>query len=202
MSDRGEAWFTAVYGHHYRDIVRYGIRRLADVDQSAELAQEVFAVAWRRRDQVPDNSLPWLYGVARRLIANHWRAQRVNPAVQPITDSLDRGQEDHPESIAALAELNAALAQLTDIDQEILRLIGWEQLTLGEAATVLGCSYTAAKVRMHRARRRLAAVLSAAPTATGPIPSATTPSATALAATAPTAQPMPRLVKGTQHARY
>ena len=75
---------------------------------------------------------------------------------QPFTDLLRPVQGDHPESVAALADLTAALAQLSDVDQEILRLIGWEQLTLGEAATVLGCSHTAAKVRLHRARRRLA----------------------------------------------
>jgi RNA polymerase sigma-70 factor (ECF subfamily) len=182
MSERGAAWFTAVYRRHYPDVVRYGLRRQVDVDSSAELAQEVFAVAWRRRDQVPDNSLPWLYGVARRLLANHWRARRIRPAVAPITGALPAQQADHPDSIAALAELTAALARLTETDQEILRLIGWEQLSLGAAATVLGCSYTAAKVRMHRARRHLAAVLSAAP--------------------APPAEPPAGLVRGTQHAQY
>ena len=179
MSDRDEAWFTAVYRDHYRDVVRYGVRRLGDVDRSTDLAQEVFTIAWRRRDQVPDHSLPWLYGVARRLIANQWRSERTSRAVQPIADAFRAIQTDHPELVAALADLNAVLARLTDTDREILRLIGWEQLTLGEAATVLGCSYTAAKVRMHRARRRLAAVLSAAP-----------------------APRVVRLVKGTQHAQY
>jgi RNA polymerase sigma-70 factor (ECF subfamily) len=57
------------------------VRRLAEVDAAADLAQEVFVVAWRRRDQVPDNSLPWLYGVARRLLANYVRAQRRAPVI-------------------------------------------------------------------------------------------------------------------------
>jgi DNA-directed RNA polymerase specialized sigma24 family protein len=76
MSERDRSWFDEMYNGHYPDIVRYGVRRLAEVDASADLAQEVFVVAWLRRDQVPDNSLPWLYGVARRLLANHRRAQR------------------------------------------------------------------------------------------------------------------------------
>ena len=62
MSERDRSWFDEIYNGHYLDIVRYGVRRLAEVDASADLAQEVFAVAWRRREQVPDNSLPWLYG--------------------------------------------------------------------------------------------------------------------------------------------
>jgi RNA polymerase sigma-70 factor (ECF subfamily) len=160
MDERDRFWFDEIYNGHYLDIVRYGVRRLAEVDAAADLAQEVFVVAWRRREQVPDNSLPWLYGVARRLLANHRRAQRRAPLTQPFTDLLRPAPADHPQSVAALADLAAALVQLSDIDQEILRLIGWEQLTLGEAATVLGCSHTAAKVRLHRARRRLAAAMS------------------------------------------
>jgi hypothetical protein len=89
---RDEGWFTTVYAAQYPHVVRYGRRRLADPDAAVKLAQEVFAVAWRRRAEVPDRSLPW-------------------PAV-------------------ALADLRAALATLSEVDQEILRLIGWEELTV------------------------------------------------------------------------
>jgi DNA-directed RNA polymerase specialized sigma24 family protein len=46
---RGEAWFTGVYTAHHADVVRYGLRRLADRDAAMELAQDVFVIAWRRR---------------------------------------------------------------------------------------------------------------------------------------------------------
>jgi hypothetical protein len=62
---RDEAWFTGLYAAHFGQVVSYGRRRLGDVDASAELAQEVFVIAWRRRAEVPDRSLPWLYGVDR-----------------------------------------------------------------------------------------------------------------------------------------
>jgi RNA polymerase sigma-70 factor (ECF subfamily) len=189
MSERDGSWFDELYNGYHLDIVRYGVRRTADVDTAADLAQEVFVVAWRRRDQVPDNSLPWLYGVARRLLANHRRAQHRAPLTQPFTDLLRSAQADHPDSVAALTDLATALGQLADIDQEILRLIGWEQLTIDEAATVLACSRTAAKVRLHRARRRLAAVLSAT---AAPPPTA-----------APArARPMAQLTNGAHHAQH
>ena len=76
---RGEVWFTALYAAHRRDLLRYGYRRLTDLDAAAELAQDVFVVAWRRRADVPGHALPWLYGVARRLLANHWRHRRASP---------------------------------------------------------------------------------------------------------------------------
>lgn len=56
-------------------------------------------------------------------------------------------------------DVRTALASLPAGDQEILRLVGWEQLVLAEVAVVLGCSRVAAKVRLHRARRRLLATL-------------------------------------------
>jgi RNA polymerase sigma factor (sigma-70 family) len=156
---RDEDWFTSLYATHYPDIVRYGLRRLGELDASTELAQEVFVVAWRRRTRVPDHGLPWLYGVARKLLANEWRARRSRPALVPVVDLEVGAPGSEPDTVAAIADLVAALATLSDADQEILRLVGWEQLTLPEAAVVLDCTRTAAAVRLHRARRRLSAAL-------------------------------------------
>ena len=58
------------------------------------------------------------------------------------------------------------MAGLSELDQEILRLIGWEDLTVSEAATVLSCTRTTAAVRLHRARRRLTAAMAYSTTAT------------------------------------
>ncbi|WP_200213465.1 RNA polymerase sigma factor [Micromonospora coerulea] len=171
---RDEDWFTRLYAAEYAHVVRYGQRRLVDADASAELAQEVFVVAWRRRREVPDRSLPWLYGVARRLLANQWRARRTAPDVVPLVDAdLPRQvSSSGADATVGVADLRTALATLTELDQEILRLVGWEELTVAEAAGVLGCSRTAAAVRLHRARRRLTAAMSAGTAL--PVPGPTT----------------------------
>ncbi|WP_232323882.1 RNA polymerase sigma factor [Catenuloplanes japonicus] len=130
------------------------MRRLPDAEAAGELAQDVFVITWRRRAEVPAAPLPWLYGVARRVLANRRRADTHVPV--PVAHVPDRGFQNEP---AAVLDLRAALATLPEPDQEILRLIGWEELSVGEAATVLGCSRTAAGVRLHRARRRLTAAL-------------------------------------------
>jgi RNA polymerase sigma factor (sigma-70 family) len=158
---RDEDWFTEIYAAYYPLVVKYGLRRLSNLDASVELAQEVFAIAWRRRTQVPEHSLPWLYGVARRLLANQWRARRAGPVVTSVSDLDLLPTQSAAETTAALADVRAALATLGELDQEILRLVAWEELTVGEAAAVLGCTGTAAKVRLHRARRRLAAAMNA-----------------------------------------
>ena len=164
-ADRGEGWFTETYTAHYPYVVRYGLRRLADLDAAAELAQDVFVVAWRRRTQVPEHSLPWLYGVARRLLANRRRAAPA-PVSMADPDLLHDHRMSDPDTAVTVAEVRTALATLGELDQEILRLVGWEELTVAEAAAALGCSRTAAAVRLHRARRRLVAAMADTPTPT------------------------------------
>lgn len=152
-----QEWFATTYREHYGSVVAYGLRRLGARDAAEELAQEVFVVAWRRRRQAPDHTLPWLYGVARRLLANHWRARRSAPTLVALTDTSSAA--DPNDAQAALLDVRVALQTLSESDQELLRLIGWEQLTLAEAASVLGCARATAAVRLHRARRRLVAAL-------------------------------------------
>ncbi|MEV0398160.1 RNA polymerase sigma factor [Polymorphospora rubra] len=156
VKDRGPDWFRGVYAEHYPDVVRYGLRRLDGMAAAEELAQEVFLVAWRRRWEVPARTLPWLYAVARRLLANHWRAKRAAAPAVELTEAVGPDRQD---GIVRLIDVRTALGRLSDDDQEILRLVGWEQLSLSETALVLGCGPAAAKVRLHRARRRLAELL-------------------------------------------
>ena len=156
VNNRETGWFRGVYRRHYPDVVRYGLRRLDGMAAAEELAQEVFLVAWRRRSEVPARTLPWLYGVARRLLANHWRAQRAVPPSAELTEAV--GSDRH-DGIVRLMDVRAALGRLSEDDREILRLVGWEQLSLREAALVLGCGPATARVRLHRARRRLAELL-------------------------------------------
>lgn len=116
-------------------------------------------MAWRRWDDVPVNALPWLYGVARRAIANDHRAkERLGRLEERIAEELSRPQVDAPGDQEFVYR---ALATLSTTDQEILRLSAWEQLSASEIAVVLGCLPGAAAVRLHRARRRLERSLSA-----------------------------------------
>jgi RNA polymerase sigma-70 factor, ECF subfamily len=68
---------------------------------------------------------------------------------------------DLADSVAGQMQLGQALERLGERDREVLRLIGWEELDISEAALVMGCTRAATAVRLHRARRRLALVLQA-----------------------------------------
>lgn len=145
--------FERIYEQH-RDAVHAYVRRRAPESLVEDVVADVFVVCLRRIDDVPRNALPWLYGVARKTLANERRKRaRVGP--------LDPAVSYEPEP-AGDAGLAGAFAQLSDDDREVLRLVAWEGLSPGEAAAALGCSAVAARVRLHRAKARLRAALDGA----------------------------------------
>jgi RNA polymerase sigma factor (sigma-70 family) len=148
--------FRALFARHYPAVYRYVGRRLGS-DDASDAAAETFAVAWRRIGRVPPepDTLLWLYGVARRVVANAQRGRRRRDRLtqRAAGHAAPAGQDGDPA--AALA----ALAALNPGDREVLRLAAWEGLGPGELGAVLGCSPNAAAIRLHRARRRLLAAL-------------------------------------------
>lgn len=151
--------FEALYHTHYAALLRYGARRI-DHDAALDVVAETFLIAWRRPDAVPlDDPLPWLYATARRVLANHRRGlarrdqldERIGATGPPPVTA------DHADGVAARTDVQRALAALSPGDQEVLLLTEWDGLSAQVAAEVLGCSLSAFKVRLHRARLRLAA---------------------------------------------
>lgn len=151
--------FERLFRQHYGAVVRYAVRRVGE-GSAGEIVGETFLIAWRRLPDVPENALPWLYGTARRLVANEVRRRRRNTALGERLSGSDLVTADHSDVIDEQLRVLAALDALTERDREVLRLSSWEQLDGSEAARVLGCTVAAYKVRLHRARRRLAALLS------------------------------------------
>jgi RNA polymerase sigma factor (sigma-70 family) len=160
--DDDEEEFTALFHRHYRSVLAFVSRR-TDQARAHDVVAETFATAWRHFRRLPAEPLPWLYRVARNSLANEDRAARRQ--VRLAERIAGRGVEhaaDHAVSVVADAGLRDALARLSVADREALLLIGWEGLTNDDAAKVMGCSAVAFKVRLHRARRRLARLLDAA----------------------------------------
>lgn len=158
--------FNALYRAHYRAVLRYATRRI-DPDSVGDVVAETFLVAWRKLDDVPADpgqAEPWLYAVARRVLAN---AERSHRRTLRVTARLSRqGEGDQaPDPAALVSERHRvlqALSTLTEPDQEALRLVAWEGLDLPGAALAMGCSRSTMAVRLHRARRRLDEAMSSA----------------------------------------
>ena len=160
MSDEDE--FTALFRRHYPRVLAFVSRR-TDQARAHDVVAETFATAWRHFARLPAEPLPWLYRVARNSLANEERAARRQSRL--AVRIARRGEEatpDHAVSVVADAGLRQALGRLSPGDREALLLIGWEGLSNEAAAQVLGCTAVTFKVRVHRARKRLARLLEAA----------------------------------------
>lgn len=156
-----ESRFSCLYQRHEREILRYALRRCADPQDAADVVAETFLVAWRRLGDVPagDEARLWLYATARRVHSNHRRgANRRSRLAERLRDELRRQIPVQPP--AERHGVIEALAEMRDVDRELLMLVGMEGLTPSEAARVLGISAVTSRTRLHRARRRLSSRLS------------------------------------------
>ncbi|MGI4894355.1 MAG: RNA polymerase sigma factor [Janthinobacterium lividum] len=147
-----DAWFEQLFHSTRADILAYLTRRTGsgEAAEAADLLADVYLVAWRRRDDLPEGKERlWLFGAARRLLAQHHRHQaetqrlhqdlarrRHQPTDDPHRCSSQRPADDSFSVVAAI--VHDALNELSDLDQELIMLTAWEQLSTADAARVVG----------------------------------------------------------------
>jgi RNA polymerase sigma-70 factor (ECF subfamily) len=153
------ARFDALFTELQRPVLAYAMRRTQTSADAEDVASETFIIAWRKFEAIPDaEPLPWLYAVARRVLANHRRGngRRERLAallrVEDVATPMRAGDDIDGPAFVALASLSPA-------DQEILRLVAWEELGNQAIAAVLGITPNAVAIRLHRARARYADAL-------------------------------------------
>jgi RNA polymerase sigma-70 factor (ECF subfamily) len=147
--------FEEVYGEQFNRVAAYLTAR-ADRDLASEAISKTFEIAWRRIADVPPEPLPWLLGVARKVLADLRRAQgRQDALVERIAASGPGSTSDHSDALIGREGALAAFGRLTEVQQEALLLIAWDGLSQREAARALDCSRGAVALRVHRARKRL-----------------------------------------------
>ena len=155
-------------------------------ESAADLVSVVFLEAWRRRRHVVlegDSALPWLLGVARRVMLHRARSisrHRAALARLPRDSGLAPSQVEDPadeiarriDDGARLTAVRHAFAQLRDGDREVLLLCVWGELDYASAAVALGVPVGTVRSRLSRARSRLSDLVDAAPTATSSLSAA------------------------------
>jgi RNA polymerase sigma-70 factor (ECF subfamily) len=164
MDDRER--FAAMFAEYWKPILGFAARRCSTPEDASDITAEVFLIAWRRIAEIPagDEARMWLYGVARRALANHRRGEiRRDRLGQALLDAWTEASEADPADLFAAREAAAtmryALGTLRTIDADLLTLTAWESLTSAQAAGVVGISADAARTRIFRARRKLRRLL-------------------------------------------
>ncbi len=146
--------FERLFADHYEALLAYALRR-ATRDEAEDVVADAYLVVWRRLDEVPADARPWLFGVARRVLADQRRGERrraslrARIAAQPCPAPVTTGSSD----------VLSALARIPERDRELLLLVAWDGLAPVQAARALGISRVAVRVRLHRARKRFATAL-------------------------------------------
>lgn len=169
------AAFTALVEKYKQPILNLAWRTVGDPTEAEDLAQNVFVQAWKSADryQATAKFSTWLFTIARNLCFNEIRRRVRHPA-----ESLDQTRDDSEEQpmhqvvdkrIAAAPDemlrgeledkVDAALLALPENQRTALLLCRQEELSYEEIAEVLGCSLSATKSLIHRARETLKAKL-------------------------------------------
>lgn len=164
--------FEAFYREHVEDVQRFVARRVGDRERAADLTAEIFlAVVDSAHRYRPGRGAPraWLFGIARTLVASERRQRGRELAGQsrlrgaPLLDEGDAAEMDaRIDAGAQSRRLYEAMDRLSEAERAVLELVALDELTLAEAATAAGVRPVTARVRLHRARRKLRAELEAA----------------------------------------
>lgn len=157
VDESDETRFGTIFEANFRSVLGYALRRTATSADAADVVSETMLIAWRRLDQVPsgDSARPWLFGVARRVLANQRRGigrqerlgDRLRVELRRALVTM-RHRDEH-------TELFDAIERLDPDAREIITLATWESLSGDEIAAVLGINASAVRARLHRARLRL-----------------------------------------------
>jgi RNA polymerase sigma-70 factor (ECF subfamily) len=155
--------FAILVRRHAPAIGRYVTRRVG-TEAAEDVVAETFLVAFRQRASYADDgrdSLPWLYGIATRLVHRHWRSEAsqlrllartgTDPVTEPFTERVDAAVSAN----SAKARLAGALARLPASQRDALLLLVWAELSYDQIAAATGVPMGTVQSRISRARQRL-----------------------------------------------
>lgn len=168
--DSRDVAFRRLYQLHFDAVLGFALRRTDRPEDAADVTADTFLVAWRRLSHVPegDAARPWLYGVARRVLANHRRGDGRRVALgDRLRHQLSAAVADLSDEVVHRADVTAAMARLSARDEEILQLHLWEGLESREIADVLGLPGAVVRPRLSRAKARLRTLLGNDPAPAG-----------------------------------
>lgn len=152
--------FADLYRRHHLHVRAYCQRRTS-ADRLDDAVADTFLVAWRRIDDVPagDGALPWLYGVAFKVIGHDWRSASRRRSLDRRLQGLGLNPAAGPEELLVANEesrqVRRALDRLRKIDREIVLLAAWEGLSHSDIASALGIRPGTARQRLHQAKKNL-----------------------------------------------
>ncbi|MFK4637178.1 RNA polymerase sigma factor [Paenarthrobacter histidinolovorans] len=157
------------YRAHLAEVERFVARRVSDPHTAADMTADVFVAAmtsgWRF-DPAKGNAQSWLYGIAHRVVADaerkaarRWRAQTRERSQRVLEDDAISRLESQLDAEAMIRQCRALLEVLPKTERVLLELTALEGLSVADAALAVGISPGAARVRLHRTRKKFHFIL-------------------------------------------
>jgi RNA polymerase sigma-70 factor (ECF subfamily) len=171
---RGDAEaFGRFYRRHERRVLAYAVWRCSNASDVADLVGETFLGALSSASRFRaggGDAIPWLYGIARRVLARQRRSflrrQRLDRRLQNLPSLCPEeavAVEAALDAARLAPKLAAALAALRPKDRELLQLVTRDGLTPTQAGAALGMNPNTARLRLSRARAKLRGALGESP---------------------------------------
>ena len=148
------AW---LYSHYSEDVYRFILYLSGDQALAEDITSEVFIRAWDAPNRTrPATARAYLFAIARNLFLNEVRRRTRHPSLDERLADAAPSPETSAERNAALTEVQQGLQELPEVDRAALLMRALHQLSYTEIGSALHLSPGAARVRVHRARLRLA----------------------------------------------
>lgn len=157
--------FSEIFERHVRPVGGY-VRRRIGTDAVDDVLSETFLVAFRKRatfDHRQESSIPWLLGIATRVVKSHraaearqWRAFESSSAAVVDPESPHSASDSRLDADAALRALAPRIAALSQKERDTLLLHAWADLTYEQIADALNVPVGTVRSRLNRIRRKLA----------------------------------------------
>lgn len=141
---------------------RYARALTGDTNRADDLVQDTLERAWSRLHLWRESGdlRAWLFTILHNVFANNARRYSREPTWVPLSETVLPGEIQPPLEVALdLHDLQVALAKLSKEQREILLLVGLEQMSYHEVATILQLPIGTVMSRLARARERLRQLL-------------------------------------------
>ena len=160
MNNRAKDEFSLIYDQHITKIYRFIFLKVSSREIAEDLSSEVFTRTWSEfNKQEIKNIQAFLYGVARNLIADHYRVQgRIKIVSVEATFDVEDEQEDLQEQANIGSDMEMIKKALSDLKDDYQDLIIWrylDELTIPEISEITKKSEENVRVGIHRALKSL-----------------------------------------------
>jgi RNA polymerase sigma-70 factor (ECF subfamily) len=156
--------FEAIYRRHWPDVLRFSIYLCGNVHDAEDLTEEAFLRAWMSPAPIRVGTVKaYLFMIVRNLHRDRLRSARDHDVMDESLRDPGPGPAEAAASRVELDRVLAALQKLPETDRAVLAMATIGEMPYDLIGAAMGLSVSAVKVRIHRTRMKLNALLGSQP---------------------------------------